>query len=75
LKDNHLPILLKGLLSKHTTAFNDTKKAPNNNNNKNDQLEILGAMSKGSIRFNSWAASLPEKRVQSLVAEQSSVAK
>ncbi|PNP80788.1 hypothetical protein FNYG_05916 [Fusarium nygamai] len=49
--------------------------APNNNNNKNDQPEILGAVSKGSIRFNSQAASLAEKRGQSLVAEQSSVTK
>ncbi|KAG9503022.1 hypothetical protein J7337_005859 [Fusarium musae] len=49
--------------------------APNKNNNKNDQPEVLGAVSKGSIRFNSRAASLPEKRGQSLVAEQSSFAK
>ncbi|KAI7770030.1 hypothetical protein LZL87_003520 [Fusarium oxysporum] len=35
------------------------------NNRKNNQPEILGAVSKGSIRFNSQAASLPEKRGQS----------
>ncbi|KAF5542385.1 hypothetical protein FPHYL_11569 [Fusarium phyllophilum] len=46
-----------------------------NNNNKNDQPEILGAVSKGGTRFNSQAASLAGKRGQSLVAEQSSVTK
>ncbi|KAF5590418.1 Copia-like poly retrotransposon [Fusarium pseudoanthophilum] len=49
--------------------------APNNKNNKSDQPEILGTVSKGSIRFNSQAASFAEKRGRSLVAEQSSVAK
>ncbi|KAL9568023.1 hypothetical protein ACKAV7_007851 [Fusarium commune] len=45
------------------------------NNRKNNQPEILGAVSKGSIRFNSQAASLPEKRGQSPVTDQSSVTK
>ncbi|KAF4423091.1 hypothetical protein FACUT_10633 [Fusarium acutatum] len=36
--------------------------APNNNDNKNNRPEIIGAESKGSVRFNSRAASLPEKR-------------
>ncbi|KAF5720742.1 hypothetical protein FMUND_3990, partial [Fusarium mundagurra] len=47
----------------------------NNKNNNNNQPEILGAVSKGSIRFNSRAASLPEKRGQSPVTDQNSVTK
>ncbi|KAF5579339.1 hypothetical protein FPCIR_11157 [Fusarium pseudocircinatum] len=49
--------------------------APNNNKNNNNQPEILGAVSKGSIRFNSRAASLPEKRGQSPVTDQNTVTK
>ncbi|KAF5554392.1 hypothetical protein FMEXI_2034 [Fusarium mexicanum] len=51
--------------------------APNNNNNRSnsDQPKVLGAVSKGSTRFYPRAASLPDQRGQSLVTEQSSVAK
>ncbi|CVK90027.1 uncharacterized protein FPRN_07538 [Fusarium proliferatum] len=45
------------------------------NKNKNHQPKIPGTVSNGSIRFNSQAASLPQKRGQSLVIEQSSVTK
>ncbi|KAF5562216.1 hypothetical protein FNAPI_3318 [Fusarium napiforme] len=37
--------------------------APNNKNNKNDQLELLGAVSKGSIGLNSQRQALPRNEV------------